>query len=1172
MMLSDVLKTHPDTSCILLYGGVTDCILGRDLCYREFSVFLSEVLHGCGYDNVVFYDFTGASGKYVYDDESAYYSIHNAKSAYEAKYGGPPKNITPAPKPKPEKKPPGGHRFGKKRTVIATVDPDPPTPPQPNATDEIPCQQRNLEPAIFYGELRQGMTNQSVRTAYVFDIYSFLRDEMSGQNVHNILYQWRNPNNLIVFLHPDGKSAARDGDFLRLLSGTELYQYFCHTNGNNVVEYRPDRCFSVLRFGKDEIMRLLQRYRILCGLCVPESLSSAADKINYLLNQQPGFCSISLRQFSKLTDRYFERAAEKTLDTKFYEAVFNVRPDDCLFDPLKKLYERAGWRDATEKLIDTLVTICMAEYNKQCPETEMFRRAKWLSEQYVRNGGLSEDTRITERFNRGSAVTEYPNAALLPHMMLIGNPGTGKTTSVAMIGRVLHDLGILKSGHVRHVSAGELQAGYIGQTHARVAELLDQSENGILFIDEAYNLCKDLESPGNAGTFSQEAVNTLVNAMTDENRHMVVIFAGYPSRNPNDKQDISGVRGLYKMNIGLARRIRLELEIADYTPDTLTTLFMQAIAEKGYSLSDDLTEENIHNLMRYRYQTRNVEFGNGDYVYKLVQRCIATNKGGDRLIHRQDFGEDIELLKEITMDSIEAEFRKYPGLEETGIRIINEAVALYNNRKMNDVREPGSPKHVILVGKRGTGKTTLADIVNKAWGMAGIMSGGPMVKIENPAAVSHDKIKEAISSAVAKNTVLFIDEAHNMPSALLQDMLNPMTEYRNLTCFFAVYPERESEFLELDPGIRDRCKLFRIADYTPDQLVDIFQAIVKRQNREADSSCVEALRIWFEAKYVSRESDPHYSNARLVENVVEQLEQSTQNKIFTEVDIPSVMREEILVHRHVVPFEEIMAQFDDYVGWKNLRDSLISLKNRLEYGKLHPENNPVTVGHLIFSGNPGTGKTAAGELFARACYSLGLVKTDRFCSYGAEDLVAGFVGQTSMKTKAALQKGADGVIFIDEAYNLAYDDQLQGDEFKKNVVDVILRFCVEEAGKTIVILAGYGNHMDTFLRSNPGLSSRFGTIIYFDDFTPAECREILKRKLRKYTIAAGALDSVEALFEECITQCPDWGNARDVGAISESVAQCAINRVIESGGRDEIMEVDITSGFDAWQSARRVRS
>lgn len=507
MALIDVLKSHIDSSCILLYGPVTDCILSKDLCYREFSVALNDLLHEVGYDNVIFYDFINASGKYVFDDDSAYYSIANAKVPYENKYGHPPKSgDVKATTPEIDKPvPKSGRMFGKKSTVIGTAQPASNTEKVQTVNQDsqkIPHQQRNLAPAVFYGELQRFMADTSVKTAFVFDINAFLLDSCARQNVHNILHVWRNPNNIIIFLQPDGGTADGDNTLIQRLQATELFQYFCIKDKKGSIFYRSDRCFPIYDFQKDEIISLLYLEKIFHNIEFTESIEDTADKINYLIHQKESLEHISLRRFAEKVRKYIESVSSPcVIDNKFYKDVCEVDMEEFDFNPLESLYKRAGWEKATEKLIDILVQFTLARTKQDPPSVSTLEeRMKWMMN-YKETIKDENSSLIVSRIG-GIQKKFYPDSSCLPHIMLIGKPGTGKTTAANMMGKIFHGAGFLEIGHAYHASASDLLEEYIGETPSKVRRLLDECENGVLFIDEAYSLCKDFEKTGNAGTYA----------------------------------------------------------------------------------------------------------------------------------------------------------------------------------------------------------------------------------------------------------------------------------------------------------------------------------------------------------------------------------------------------------------------------------------------------------------------------------------------------------------------------------------------------------------------------------------------------------------------------------------------------------------------------------------------
>jgi len=1169
MSLINVLKSHVDSSCILLYGCVTDCILSRDLCCREFSVALHDVLKEAGYDNIVFYDFINASGKYVFDDESAYYSIANAKAPYEARYGGAPKKNAaqkPAVASRPVKAPSGGRRFGAARTVVGTVPEKQPTSTQTAAPEEIPHQQRNLTPAVFYGELRRFMADSSIKTAFVFDINEFLTDHSVRQNVHNLLYIWRNPNNIIIFLHPDGGTDEGDKTLIQRLQQTELYQYFCDVDKRGGVSYRSDRCFPVYDFSKDEIMFLLQRERIFHQIQFTESIKKTADKISYLLHQKEESRQVSLRRFIEKTETYFQ-SHDKIVNNQFYETVCEIKIDDFDFHPLQSLYQRAGWQKAAQQLVETLAGCIESFRGIKCPYQNMDDKMQWMMEQ----ADSSEEETHSLLVSRlgGTEKRQYPAAAALPHMMLIGKPGTGKTTGANMMGKILHDAGLLATGHVVHASSADLLGEHIGETPSKIRRLLDRCEDGVLFIDEAYTLCKDLDSDGNAGTFAQEAVDTLVNAMTDENRHVVIIFAGYPSSDPSNERGKDGVRALYRMNSGLNRRIMMELEIEDYSPDVLTSIFMQKLSKQNYSLGAELTQENIYNYMEYFYKTRTHEFGNGSFAVHQAEAAIkaAGERGDEAYIIRADFGENEEYLEPVTMDTIMEELHQYPGLYEIGSEIIKNSISLYENRKAHGTKNFKSEGHILLIGGRGTGKAALAKLLCKAWGQAGILSGRPPVIVENPASCTNSEIKQKVDQAMKEHTVLMISHIHQCNITVIQDLLHFITEYPNLLCVLTMYPDKKEELFKAVPDLREKINNIEIPDYTPEQLTEIFKSVVKRQNREADESCINAIQIWLKNAYETRNGDHFYSNARMVENIVRKLEACTPEKIFTEADIPEEMRHEIEIYRHDVTFDKIIDEFENYVGWDELQKVLEDIKIKSDYQKRKPDYH-MPVPNTLFIGNPGSGKTAAAELFAKACYTLGLVNTNRFYRYSAKDLIGTYVGETAQKTSEALEKGIDGVIFIDEAHHLAYNDNQAQASYNSDVVNVLLNFCTDpRAEKTLVILAGYEDKIRKFLSSDPGLSSRFPNTVHFKDFTASECYIILQKQLAKQGFVLDDFDTAAAenLLDSCISG-GDFANGRAVGNICNEVITCHIQRMVKNIHAEDVITLeDIQDGIQAWK-------
>lgn len=1143
-LFADQLRDNIDTSCILLCGSCTDQILSADLCLREFSVALADILRKHGFDNVVFFDCTNAMGKYVYDDQSARFSIQSA---------GP----SPASAPRPSG---GMPRFGAPRKAVAAAEPvqAPATPPLPS----VQYQQKNLMEQVFYGECQAMMNETAYRSAIVFtSINNLLKVSGSitryAEAIHN---QWHR-NNLLIFLHPD-LTIRECAEFYSQLKECGLLEYF-YVPGKSAGEYFPKagRVFRIHSFGRDEVRNLLLRHRIFHGLTFPEGLEAAAEKLHYVvrnLNTNRNRTEISIRSLHKRFERRLSSQPNAVLDDDFLEAVLGCDMEEFDFHPWDTLRRRHGWEAVVQSL------------------SELFVGLERLPAE-----AASSELLLVERIGGDELSPSLP-ASKLPHLILEGSPGTGKTTIVRQLGRIMHDEGILSVGHVVLAYRSDLIADVVGGTAIKVQRLLDRAENGVLFIDEAYDLCKDYDSGGNADTFATEAVTTLVNAMTDDSRHVLIVFAGYRCSAPGSTD---GVQGLFLMNPGLESRIKKILSIPDYGPETLTDIFFDILQEYHLSLANDLSREDILTYMDNIYQSRNRRtFGNGRYVREnLIERKLlpSATRRGSRQISRCDFGEDMPRLDRTTVESVRKELAGYPVLGKLGEKIIDECL---NHRDMLRAEgklsgESNGLPHLIFVGNPGTGKRTIVKLLCKALVAANIISVAQPVEIDNPERIGPDELEKKIRNAVDFNTILFVQDAHNCPAELLRTLANAMTNNRQLTCIFAVHEARHAEFLEKERSLNRLCHTHVIPEYTPQQLLQIFRCMAEKEDRICSETCEKQLKILFQNWYENRNVRKDYGNASDVEFLLRQMKEHcyTRTKVqgstikdrhlMTESDIPQKHLDVIDTQGHKKDIHEILEELNQYEGWTELKEWITTTWHRIQYQKAHP-NHVIDRGHMRFTGSPGTGKTTAGKLFADACYAMGLITTNRFVPCTAKDLIAGYVGQTHEKTARLLESGRNGVIFIDEAYGLAYQEGgFSGDSFKKDAVEYLLAFTERELNHTIVIVAGYEQLIDRFIDSNAGLASRFPFTIHFPNFTPKECTSILVRELQKEApVAEDAIEKATRCFAQYCSE-DNFANGRDVRNIRSQINNSHINRLMslnDPSAPETFTVDDVVEGFEHW--------
>jgi SpoVK/Ycf46/Vps4 family AAA+-type ATPase len=496
-------------------------------------------------------------------------------------------------------------------------------------------------------------------------------------------------------------------------------------------------------------------------------------------------------------------------------------------------------------------------------------------------------------------------------------------------------------------------------------------------------------------------------------------------------------------------------------------------------------------------------------------------------------------------------------------------------------------QHMVFTGPPGVGKTEIARLVGEICGGLKVLRKGHVVETDRAGLVAgyigQTAIKTLEKCREALDGILFVDEAYSLTETTavigpdfgkeaIDTLLKFMEDNRDRIIVIAAgYRNEMRRFIDSNPGLSSRfSKTIDFPSYNADELCEIFKRMAIRQQFNLPDGFEAKLKPWIE----NRSKAEDWANAREMRTLLERARESQALRVASDpaADISQVTLEDIVLAMGEKPEEDrlpvsgALERLDAMVGLAPVKEEIKRLSARLKVEqKRRQQGLPITAvsQHMVFTGPPGVGKTEVARVIGEIFCALKVLRKGHLVETDRAGLVAGYVGQTALKTLDKCREALDGILFIDEAYALAAGVGGSGYDPGKEAIDTILKFMEDNRDRVVVIVAGYPNEMNRFIGSNPGLSSRFTRTINFPSYSAADLCEILKRMAtqQKFSLPDDFATTLAPWIEER-SKAQDWGNARSMRTLLEKARESQAIR-ISSDANPDLSRIEAVDLLDA---------